>query len=67
MMYGEQQVECPRCGKRRNLKLHLIVSSDAQECPRCWHKDGVEVPMALYPPGSGRRVALDNEPERQTG
>jgi DNA-directed RNA polymerase subunit RPC12/RpoP len=64
-MYGEQQVECPRCGKRRSLKLHLIVASDAQECPRCWYKDGVEVPMALYPSGSGRHGALDREPDRQ--
>ena len=45
-----QQVECPRCGMRRSLTLHRIMASDAQECPRCWGKDGVEVPMAIYPP-----------------
>jgi hypothetical protein len=44
-----QQVECPRCRTRRSLSLHRIMASDAQECPRCWSKDGVEVPMAIYP------------------
>ncbi len=30
------------------------MASDAQECPKCWGEDGVEVPMAIYP--SSRRT-----------
>jgi hypothetical protein len=52
-----QQVECPRCRMRRSLALHRIMASDAQECPRCWGKDGVEVPMAIYPSMLGPRTA----------
>lgn len=51
-----QQVECPRCRMRRSLTLHRIMASDAQECPRCWDKDGVEVPMAIYPSMLGPRT-----------
>jgi hypothetical protein len=43
-------VQCPRCHMRRSLALHQIVTTDAQECPRCWDRDEVEVPMAIYPP-----------------
>jgi len=44
------QVACPRCGVRRSLALHRIMSDGAQRCPWCWATDRVEVPMAIYPP-----------------
>jgi hypothetical protein len=44
------QVACPRCGMRRSLALHRVMSYGAQKCPWCWAKDRVEVPMAIYPP-----------------
>ena len=46
----DQQVECPRCGLHRSLFIHRITSSDAQECPRCLDKDGVEVRMDAHQP-----------------
>lgn len=41
-------VHCPRCRLRLNATLHSITSTDAQECPRCWGRDRIEVPMAFY-------------------
>jgi hypothetical protein len=54
-----QQVACPRCGMRRNLALHRIMATDAQECPRCWDRDAVEIPMAIYPPDVEPGPVLD--------
>ena len=45
-----EEVMCPRCGMRRNLALHQVMTTDAQECPSCWEKDMVVIPMAIYPP-----------------
>jgi hypothetical protein len=44
------QVVCPRCGMRRSLSLHRVMSDGARGCPWCWVKDRIEVPMVTYPP-----------------
>lgn len=41
------EVECPRCGLTRNVKLHMIVSGDGQACPRCLGRDDIEIPMFI--------------------
>ena len=61
-MDAPRQLECPRCRMRRSLTLQLIAAG-APTCPRCWGKDGVEVPMASYPPGAGRFAARSAETE----
>ncbi len=66
-MYGQEQVECPRCGKRRSLALHQVVTTDGKACDRCWGKDRVAVPMVPYPPGTGPQSVLGTEPEREAG
>lgn len=48
-----EQVECPRCSLQLNLVLHAITTTDAQQCPRCWQLDRIEIPMGIYPPGRG--------------
>jgi hypothetical protein len=54
------QVECPRCKFRRNARLHAIVASDSQACPRCLSSDGIEIPMFIVV-DSGREQSMGDD------
>jgi hypothetical protein len=60
------EVECPRCAYRRSARLHAIVASDSQACPRCLGLDRIEIPMfvVLDDPDRHERSGQDELPPR---